>query len=301
MSTIQLAKLHATGNDFLVWSRLDADPLDSDGGVGGILAPQAAALCDRHRGIGADGLIVVKPGAGGADCEMLLFNADGGIAEMSGNGMRCLAWVAVREGLGDSGRLVVDTAGGRRTVTLDLDPATRRLRCATVDMGPVTFDPAAIPLAADSPFDLEATYHGHTYRGDAAGVGNPHFVTFVDDVDTARVTQHGPHLEHDPRFPNRANIEFVAPGPEPDAIRMRVWERGVGETLSCGTGACAAAAVAHRRGIVGERVVVHVRGGDLVVTLGDTVTLGGPVVHVFDVDTDLGAVTNSAGLGGSRP
>jgi diaminopimelate epimerase len=284
MSAVELAKLHATGNDFLVWSRLG-----EDAGSREILGPQAAALCDRHRGVGADGLIVVQPGTHGADCSMLLFNADGGIAEMSGNGARCLAWAAVHAGLGGSGRLVVDTGGGRRTIDLDTDPNTGALCAATVDMGPVTFDPAAIPLDAPSPFDLEATFHGVTYRGDAAGMGNPHLVTFVDDVETARVTQHGPHLEHDGRFPNRTNVEFVAPGPEPDAVRMRVWERGVGETLSCGTGACAAAAVAHRRGLVGERVTVHVPGGDLLVSLGDTIRLGGPVVHVFDVAVDLDA------------
>jgi diaminopimelate epimerase len=281
MSKVELAKLHATGNDFLVWNRLE-------GAATGVpSAAQAVALCDRHRGVGADGLILLNPARDGADCEMVLFNADGGTAEMSGNGVRCLAWSAVRAGLGTSGRLVVDTGGGRRDVDLEVEPATGMLCAATVDMGPVTFEPAAIPLDAPSPFDLEITYHGTTYRGDAAGMGNPHFVTLVDDVTTARVTQHGPHLEHDDRFPNRTNVEFVAPGPEPGAIRMRVWERGVGETLSCGTGACASAAVAHRRGIVGERVTVHVLGGDLCVELGDTIRLGGPVVHVFDVTVDL--------------
>ena len=121
-------------------------------------------------------------------------------------------------------------------------------------------------------------------------MGNPHLVLFVDDPATARVTQHGPHLEHDPRFPRRTNVEFVAVT-APDEVTMRVWERGVGETLSCGTGACAAAAVAHRRGLVGDHVVVHVPGGELTVELGDTIRLGGPVVRVFDVDIDL------AGLG----
>ena len=128
-----------------------------------------------------------------------------------------------------------------------------------------------------------------TYHGDAAGMGNPHLVLLVEDVEEARVTQHGPRLEHDERFPNRVNVEFVAPG-GPDTIRMRVWERGVGETLSCGTGACAAAAVAHRRGLVGERVTVRVPGGDLTVELGETIRLGGPVVHVFDVDVESDAL-----------
>jgi diaminopimelate epimerase len=153
-------------------------------------------------------------------------------------------------------------------------------------MGPVTFEPSAIPLDAPSAFDLDATYHGTEYRGDAAGVGNPHLVLLVDDVEKARVAQHGPHLEHDERFPNGTNVEFVAPDGT-DAIRMRVWERGVGETLSCGTGACAAAAVAHRRGLIGERSTVRLPGGELVVELGDSVRLGGPVEHVFDVEVEL--------------
>ena len=281
---MHLTKLHATGNDFLVLSWLEPDA-----GVQGILGVQAAALCDRHRGIGADGLIVVQPGADGADVRMLLFNADGQAAEMSGNGIRCLAEVAVRAGVGDGKRLVVDTAAGRRELELDVD-AAGALVSATVDMGPVSFDPATIPVDAPSAFDLSAEYHGVEYRGDAAGMGNPHLVLFVDDPATARVTQHGPHLEHDPRFPRRTNVEFVAVT-APDELTMRVWERGVGETLSCGTGACAAAAVAHRRGLVGDHVVVHVPGGALSVELGDTIRLGGPVVRVFDVDIEL------AGLG----
>ena len=274
---IHLAKLHATGNDFLVWSQLDA------GAAGAVPAALARALCDRHTGIGADGLILLGPGVDGADATMTLHNADGGIAEMSGNGIRCLAWAAAEAGMGGDA-LVVDTGGGRRTIELERD-AAGHVCAATVDMGPVTFDPAAIPVDAPSAFDLTAEFHGVTYRGDAAGMGNPHFVCFVDDVASARVTQHGPHLETDPRFPRHTNVEFVAPD-GPSALRMRVWERGVGETRSCGTGACASAAVAHRRDLVGPRVTVRVPGGDLVVEVGDTIRLGGPVVHVFDVDVD---------------
>jgi len=271
---VHLSKLHATGNDFLVMVAR---------GPAGAREAFARGVCDRHRGIGADGLITLLPGTPGVDCTMELRNADGTIAEMSGNGIRCLAWVAVREGLGLSGTLVVDTGGGRRTMSLVVDHG--ELRSATVDMGPVTFDPPEIPLKAPSAFDLEATFHGTTYRGDAAGMGNPHLVLLVDDVGAARVLQHGPHLEVDARFPNRTNVEFVAPHAG-GGIDMRVWERGVGETLSCGTGACAAAAVAHRRGLVGAQTTVRVRGGQLSVALGDTVLLGGPVVHVFDTEVD---------------
>jgi diaminopimelate epimerase len=274
---LRLSKLHGAGNDFLVTVAADDQPPGAD---------VAARLCDRHVGVGADGLISLLPGRDGADCTMELRNADGSVAEMSGNGIGCLSWVAVREGRGDGKRLVVDTAGGRREVELDLDPARGELVAATVDMGPVTFEPAAIPLDAPSAFDLEVTFHGVTYHGDAAGIGNPHLVLLVDDPETTRVTQHGPHLETDARFPHRTNVEFIAvTGPE--ELAMRVWERGVGETLSCGTGVCASAAVAHRRGLVGEHVTVRVRGGTHEVDLGETVRLHGPVTHVFDTEVDV--------------
>jgi diaminopimelate epimerase len=272
-TVLHLAKLHATGNDFLVHQT--REPLD---------ARVAAALCDRHRGVGADGLLSLLPGGSGADCAMTLRNADGGLAEMSGNGLRCLAYVAAREGLGSADSLIVDTAAGRRFVALERGPGGDVV-AADVDMGPVTFDPSAIGLDAPSAIDLEATFHGVTYRGDAAGMGNPHFVLFVDDPDDTRVVQHGPRLERDERFPQRTNVEFVTVETR-DRLRMRVWERGVGETLSCGTGACAAAAVAHRRGLVDALVSVVVPGGELRVRLAETIVLGGPVTHVFDVDLD---------------
>jgi diaminopimelate epimerase len=277
MTLLHCSKLHATGNDFLVLDALDGDDPGLD-------AVSVAALCDRHRGIGADGVITVSPGHGGADCTMTLVNADGGMAEMSGNGIRCLAWLAAQRGLGSRDGLIVDTAGGRRAVTLQRG-GDGSVVAAEVDMGPATFEPAKIPVDALSPFDIESTVHGVSYRGDAVGMGNPHFVVFVDDPKDARVTQHGSRLEHDPHFPRRTNVEFCAVTGE-NALTLRVWERGVGETLSCGTGACAAAAVAHHRGLVGPRVTVHVAGGVLDVELGDTVKLGGPVVHVFDVAID---------------
>jgi diaminopimelate epimerase len=277
MTLVRLAKLHATGNDFLVHQA--STPL----------GPRlAAALCDRHRGVGADGLLTLGPARNGADCSMTLHNADGGEAELSGNGLRCLAYVAARSGLGTADTLVVDTGAGRRVIRLERGP-DGRVRAADVDMGPVTFDPNAIGLAIDDARDLEATFHGVTYRGDAVGAGNPHLVLFVDDPDDARVTQHGPRLERDERFPNRTNVEFVTVDAR-DRMRMRVWERGVGETLSCGTGACAAAAAAHRRGLVDDDVTVVVPGGELRLRIGESISLGGPVTHVFDVELDLDAL-----------
>ncbi len=269
MTLLHLAKLHATGNDFLVRLALDdARPL----------APATAArLCDRHRGIGADGLITIGPGdpGKGADCTMTLQNADGGEAEMSGNGIRCLAWVAARARLGTADEIVVDTAAGRRVVALSRD-ASGDVIAADVDMGPVTLGEEDVCITVD----------GIEYWGDVANVGNPHLVCFVIDPDRVPVALHGPRIELDPHFPKRTNVEFVRVHP-PEVMYMRVWERGVGETLSCGTGACAAAAVAHNRGVADERVRVRVPGGELAVTLGETVRLGGPVVHVFDVDIDV--------------
>ena len=283
MTTLHLSKLHATANDFLVLVDLEA----TFGPAGGSrLSPAGAArLCDRRRGIGADGFIRVLPGSDGADCAMELTNADGGPAEISGNGLRCLARVAAGHGLGSDGRMMVDTAAGRREINFTRRAGSGEVDFAEVDMGPVTFVPADIPLDAPDPFDLEAVVDGVVYRGDAAGAGNPHFVFLVDDPAAVPLDRHGPVLEADVRFPRRTNVEMIAT--TAGGLHMRVWERGVGETASCGSGACAAAAVAHRRGLVPARSVVAVAGGELSVEVGDTVRLGGPVVHVFDVDVDL--------------
>lgn len=268
---VQLAKVHGTGNDFLVTTAA-------------LTGADAVALCDRFTGVGADGLLILGPGVDGADATMTLYNADGSLAEMSGNGARALAWSARRAGMGTPSRLVVDTGGGRRVLDLELDN-DGDVRHAVCDMGPVTFVPSEIPLDAASAFDLDVDCDAEVVTADAAGMGNPHLVVFVANPATIDLARHGARLERDVRFPNRVNVEFVAVS-APDEITMRVWERGVGETQSCGTGACAAGAVAHRRGLVGTAVTVHVLGGDLQVEVGDTIRLGGPVRHVFDVDID---------------
>lgn len=286
MSRLRLSKLHGTGNDFLVL-------VDVDDRWGAALdARTRSLLCDRHFGVGADGLVRIRAGSGGADLTMELTNADGAPAEMSGNGARCLAAVAVREGVAPGPAFTLATGGGVRTVEYAETPESAYAR---VDMGRATFEPAAIPVDVESPFGLTATVDGMSYEGDAAGMGNPHLVLFVDDPDAVPVERHGPVLEHDERFPRRTNVEFVASTPE--GLRMRVWERGVGQTLSCGTGACAAAAAARRRGLVGDSTAVDVPGGRLGVELGDTVWLGGPVAHLFDVEVDLDVLARAAPRG----
>jgi diaminopimelate epimerase len=301
VTTLNFSKLHATGNDFLVL--VDLEARFGSPGRNRLAPALRAALCDRRRGVGADGLIRLLGGSDGADCEMELTNADGGLAEISGNGLRCLAHVAAKLGFGADGHLVVDTAAGRREMSIRRRGEDGEVDYAEADMGLVMFAPEMIPVVADSPFDLEAIVDGVRYTGDAAGVGNPHFVVFVDDPDAVPLDRHGPVLEHDARFPNRTNVEMAVP--TATGLRMRIWERGVGETASCGSGACAAAGVAHRRGLAPARMTVTVPGGELIVDLEPNgagtsmaVRLGGPVSHVFDVDVDLDRLADTVPLVG---
>ncbi|MGH9089143.1 MAG: diaminopimelate epimerase [Acidimicrobiales bacterium] len=259
---LELSKHEGAGNDFLV--ALGPAPAGPE---------LARALCDRRRGVGADGLIVVVPGepggAGvpGADLSMRLWNADGSEAEMSGNGIRCLAQAAVIAGLVSPPRFTVATAAGVRSVDYEPGPGAADAT-ASVDMGEVR-------LGADLP-DLRAT---------EVDVGNPHLVVLVDDVDAVDLRSLAAELA--PDYPRGVNVEVVAP--RPGGLAMRVWERGAGETLACGTGSCAAAAAARHWGLVGDRVQVVNPGGPLEVRLeGTTAVLAGPVRRVAGVTVALG-------------
>jgi diaminopimelate epimerase len=269
---LHLSKYQGAGNDFLVLVDL-GDELELDRGL-------ISWLCDRHIGVGADGVIRVGGGTQGAHLTMDLHNADGSVAEMSGNGLRCLAHAAVRAGAVDPPQFSVATLAGVRGVDyvagVGLGPAY-----ATTDMGPVT-------LGEDE------TSRFAPDRARRVDVGNPHLVVLcVDpgDIDLARVGR-----EIEARYPMGMNVEFISVSGD-DELTLRVWERGVGETLACGTGTCAAAAAARAWGRVGPHVLVHNPGGTLEVTLGaeetDSVLLGGPVDRVADIVVDLGP----AGLG----
>ncbi|HVF13087.1 MAG TPA: diaminopimelate epimerase [Acidimicrobiales bacterium] len=235
-----LERYHGLGNDFLVLLDLDGrQPVD------GLMA---RALCDRHRGVGADGLIRVTAGP-----TMELYNADGGRAEMSGNGIRCLALALVDAGLETGPEIIVATDAGPRRVVVGSDG-----REFSVDMGQATAEPGP----------------GHSLLVD---MGNPHAVVEVQDPYDC-------DLGREARRFTGLNLELVAAGPGPDELTMRVWERGVGETQSCGTGACAAAVAAHKWAIVGDRVTVHQPGGALDVELGkDQIVLTGPAVWICTI------------------
>ena len=262
---MRLTKHHGLGNDFLVAL---ADTLPAD-------APaMAKAVCHRTRGVGADGLIFGLPGDPGAstDVTMALFNADGSRAEMSGNGIRCLAQAVVqRDGLDQadrSGDLRIGTDAGIRTVRVEAgaDPAVIQAR---VDMGPVGPGPA-----------LESIDYPAALRFATADVGNPHLVILVSDAQALDVAADGAGLSH---RAGGANVEFISPHPDGRGIDLRVWERGVGVTEACGTGACAAAQKAHDWGLVDPVVAVSMPGGDVTVELGDTAVLAGPAEYIATV------------------
>jgi diaminopimelate epimerase len=246
---MDFVKMEGLGNDFVL--------------MRGPLAPGAAdvaAWCDRRRGIGADGLLVVTP-LGESRVRMEYWNADGSPAEMCGNGLRCVGRYAVDEGLVPGPEVVVETAVGERPVTV----GAGTVRALVGD-----FAEARVP-----PLDLAG------YHLEAVSMGNPHAIAFVPDCYSVPVSAVGPLVEGDPHFPERTNVGF-ATVVSAQRLELRVWERGVGETLACGSGAAAAAALAHRRGLVGRRVTVMLPGGPLQVEVeGDRVWIEGPARTVF--------------------
>jgi diaminopimelate epimerase len=258
MTTLTLTKHHGLGNDFCVLLDLgDTGPQ--------ITAELARAVCDRHRGLGADGLIRATRTAdpSGAELTFELRNADGTPAEMSGNGLRCLAQAALDAGVVSAGQpFLVATPAGPRTVTVRPTEAPTVV-WASVEMGVARVD-------GD---DERCNIGPGQLRVD---LGNPHLVVLGPDPATVAVDELGPSLEKS--VPSGQNVEFVSLGPGSDEVTMRVWERGVGETLACGTGAGAAAVAFNHWGRVGPKVTVHQRGGDADVELRSdgTVVLSGP-------------------------
>jgi diaminopimelate epimerase len=291
---MRFTKAHGTGNDFVVL----ADPDDRLA----LSAQLVRSLCDRRFGVGGDGVLRLGAPEGDADVFMDYRNADGSVVEMCGNGVRVTAKHAVDHGLvaGDGDVVRVDTRAGVKPVRV-VRGADGLVATATVDMGPPVLAPHEVPFETDEDALLhQVRVDDDTVHLGVASMGNPHAVVPVDDVDTAPVRALGPRLETHPRFPAKVNAGF-AQVLSPQAIRLRVWERGVGETEACGTGACAAVVVLQRLGRVGERVDVHLPGGTLVVEHvdGGTVEMTGPAVEVAHGDLD--AAWLAAAEQGVRP
>jgi diaminopimelate epimerase len=278
-------KYEATGNDFVLTLDRDGDrPLGVD---------DARALCDRRLGVGADGAIRVAV-AGDGPPFMDYRNADGSVAEMCGNGLRCVAALLRELGAATDPSFDVETRAGVRRVTLAEDGLV------TVDMGVPNFTKAAIPMRGpawetflNESLDLGG---GLVVRASAVSMGNPHLVLFVDDdPERFHVSHIGAVLERDDRFPEGTNVEFARVGP--DGIAARVWERGSGETMACGSGACAIAVAAHEAGLAGPRSIVRFPGGDLEVERGEdgAVRLTGPARRVFETTIDVDELTELVG------
>jgi diaminopimelate epimerase len=280
---LRFVKMHGLGNDFIVVD---------DRGLLWDFDPDAVRwLCDRHFGVGADGLILVRPADDGrSDFFMLYYNSDGTTAEMCGNGIRCFAKWLVDRSLVDGDTLTVQTLGGAKTIEVErCEDGTMAL--ARVDMGEPVLDLAAVPAKLDgmTAVDYPIETAAGTVNVTIVSMGNPHAVIWVDDVDTAAVDTIGPLVENHPAFPRKTNVEFAQALPDEHRIRLRVWERGVGETLACGTGACAALVASVLGGRTTRTVTVELPGGELRVewSTDGHAYMTGPAEQVFEGVIDL--------------
>lgn len=254
---LAFTKMEGLGNDFILIDDRE-DALDASFGYTGL----ARKLCSRRFGIGADGIILIL-GCETADFRFRIFNQDGSEPQMCGNGMRCFARLVYEKNLTDKLRFTVDTLAGiiRPELMVDSDGSVSSVR---VDMGEPILDPAAIPFFHPGPsaVNIPVSVAGTELSVTAVSMGNPHAVLFVDNVDTVPISTLGPALETHERFPEKTNVEFVQVIKK-NELKMRVWERGVGETLACGTGACAAVVASRLANGTGTDVLVHLAGGDL--------------------------------------
>lgn len=270
---LDFTKMHGAGNDYVV--------LDGVSGTLPPIEPIAARLADRHFGVGCDQILVVRPSQT-ADFRMDIYNTDGSRAEMCGNGLRAFYEFVRSRGLTDRDEIGVETLAGV------VRPRRIAPGVVRVDMGPPFLAPAKIPTtlgSGDGPvLDVPLEVDGVRHVVSSVGMGNPHCIVFVDDVESAPVGALGPRLEHHPAFPNRTNVEFVEIV-DRSRLKQRTWERGVGETLACGSGACAVAAAAMLRGVAEPEIAISLRGGELRLSWAGTrdahIFMTGPAAEVF--------------------
>ena len=282
MKKLRFTKMHGISNDYVYISTFDQPEEDWE--------QLAIRLSDRRTGIGGDGIILVCP-SDVADAKMRIFNADGSEGRMCGNGIRCVGKFVYDKGLvpADKTTITIDTLSGIKT--LELTVRDGKVQSARVDMEAAILNPVDIPVQydGDTMIDAPLEVNGKTWNVTAVSMGNPHCVTFVDDVDSLDLEKIGPHFENHPAFAERVNTEFVRVIDD-HTLQMRVWERGSGETWACGTGACATAVAACLNGYCqkGDDITVHLRGGDLVIRYtDDTVIMTGPASTVFEGEVEI--------------
>lgn len=275
---LRFNKMHGAGNDFVVFDAINQRVELS--------AEQIRFIADRHFGVGCDQLLLVeRPTRNDADFRYRIFNADGCEVEQCGNGARCFMRFVHDKKLSQQNEICVETASGIIRPRLEADGRV------TVNMGVPHFEPDRIPFMADKrALTYELALEGETIEISALSMGNPHAVQYVNDIDTAPVARQGPQIEAHPRFPNKVNAGFMQIVDRQN-IRLRVYERGAGETLACGTGACAAVVAGIRRGLLDATVHVAMHGGVLTINWAgvDTpVCMTGPAANVFEGEIELG-------------
>ena len=277
---MKFIKMHGAGNDYIyVDGMKETVPNESEAAI---------KLSDRHFGIGGDGLIIIKKGTN-ADYEMVMYNADGSRGEMCGNGIRCVAKYVYDYGLTDKTQISVETLGGIKY--LDLTVEDGKVVLVKVDMGKPELKSDLIPIISENEkvIDEPIEVDGQVYHMTGVSMGNPHTVIYVDDVKNLDLEKIGPKFENHERFPKRINTEFVH-CIDRNTVEMRVWERGSGETLACGTGACAVAVASILNNLTDTRVTVKLLGGDLQIEWDrekDHVFMTGPAKVVFDGVIDI--------------
>lgn len=272
---MKFTKMNGIGNDYVYVNCFQETVKD----------PKALArfVSERHFGVGSDGLILIRPSEK-ADFQMDMYNADGSRGEMCGNGIRCVGKYVYDYGLTDKEEITVDTLAGIKTLQLTVEEG--KVSAVRVNMGAPILDAEEIPViyenspVIDAPIEVEGT----VYRMTCVSMGNPHAVVFMDDVKHLEIEKIGPYFESHPCFPRRVNTEFVEVL-DRQTVNMRVWERGSGETLACGTGTCATVVACVLNGLTDTRVTVHLLGGDLFIEWdrdSNTVYMTGPAATVFD-------------------
>ena len=279
---LSFTKMHGCGNDYVYFNCFSDEVPNPE--------KLAISLSDHHFGIGGDGIILICP-SDVADAKMRMFNADGSEGKMCGNGIRCVGKYLYDYGMVDGKtQITVEALSGIKT--LDLYPENGKVKTVRVDMGAAMLNPKDIPVYLDGEriVDAPLVIDEKVYHITCVSMGNPHCVVFVkEDVDSLDLERIGPKFENNPLFPERVNTEFVNILSD-GTLKMRVWERGSGETWACGTGACAVGVTAVLSGLFkkGEDITVHLRGGDLVINYTDqTVLMTGPATTVFEGTIDI--------------
>ena len=270
---MKFTKMQGCGNDYVYVDCFAQKPPANAPGL-------ARKISDRHFGVGSDGLILICPSEK-ADARMIMFNADGSESEMCGNGIRCVAKYVYDHGIAKKPTLTIET--GRGVLTLDVEATAGKVQQVRVDMGEPILEAAKIPTTVPGNPPIDVPLPGYNLKATCVSMGNPHCVIHVDAITDELVLGIGPKIEKDPAFPRKTNVEFVKVH-RPDDVTMRVWERGSGETMACGTGASAVCVAGVLTGRSARKVTIHLLGGDLQLLWNEKdnhVYMTGPAVEVF--------------------